>query len=111
MAARCPDLGDQLRLDGKTARGSAGGGLPGVHLLAAYATGAAANNLEGYERLILLAMIGDQAMFTSSEGIERLWAISEPLLENPPPVEAYPRGSWGPASVNRLTAPYRWDLS
>jgi glucose-6-phosphate 1-dehydrogenase len=72
---------------------------------------AASNALEGYERLILLAMIGDQAMFTSSEGIERLWEISEPLLENPPPVEAYPRGSWGPASVNRLVAPYRWYLN
>jgi hypothetical protein len=37
ITARCPDIGDQLCLDGKTARGSAGGGLPGVHLLAAYA--------------------------------------------------------------------------
>ena len=34
--------GDHLAVDGKTARGSAGGGLPGVHLLAAYATGTAA---------------------------------------------------------------------
>ena len=46
--------------------------------------------LEGYERLILLAMIGDQALFTRSDGIERLWEISTPLLENPPPVEPYP---------------------
>jgi len=29
--------------------------------------------LEGYERLILLAMIGDQSLFTSPGGIERLW--------------------------------------
>ncbi|MDA4133046.1 MAG: glucose-6-phosphate dehydrogenase, partial [Thaumarchaeota archaeon] len=46
-----------------------------------------ANDLEGYERLILDAMLGDQALFTSAEGIERLWEISTPLLENPPPVE------------------------
>ena len=39
--------------------------------------------LEGYERLILLAMIGDQVLFTRSDGIERLWEISTPLLENP----------------------------
>jgi glucose-6-phosphate 1-dehydrogenase len=71
---------------------------------------AASHALAGYERLILLAMIGDQALFTSSEGIERLWEISAPLLEDPPPVETYPRASWGPASVTRLIAPYRWRL-
>ena len=71
---------------------------------------ASANALEGYERLILLAMIGDQSLFTSSEGIERLWEISTPLLENPPPVEPYAVGSWGPESVDRLTAPNRWHL-
>jgi len=66
--------------------------------------------LEGYEHLILQAMVGDQALFTSSDGIERLWEISEPLLENPPPVEPYPVGSWGPESVDRLIAPYHWHL-
>jgi hypothetical protein len=50
---------------------------------------ATAHALEGYERLILLAMIGDQSLFTSSGGIERLWEISEPLLQNPPPAEPY----------------------
>jgi len=71
---------------------------------------ATANALEGYERLILLAMIGDQSLFTSSDGIERLWEISEPLLENPPPAEPYEPGSWGPPSVDKLIAPYRWHL-
>ena len=71
---------------------------------------AIANALEGYERLILLAMIGDQSLFTRSDGIERLWEISTPLLENPRPVEPYERGSWGPASVDELAAPYRWHL-
>jgi glucose-6-phosphate 1-dehydrogenase len=66
--------------------------------------------LEGYEHLILMAMVGDQSLFTTSDGIERLWEISEPLLENPPPVEPYPVGSWGPESVSRLIAPYRWHL-
>jgi glucose-6-phosphate 1-dehydrogenase len=71
---------------------------------------AAANALEGYERLILDAMIGDMALFTSADGINRLWEISQPLLENPPPVEPYARGSWGPASVERLIAPFHWHL-
>jgi glucose-6-phosphate 1-dehydrogenase len=71
---------------------------------------AAANALEGYERLILDAMLGDQALFTSSDGIQRLWEISEPLLQSPPPVQPYPRGSWGPPSVSKLIEPFRWHL-
>ena len=71
---------------------------------------AAANALEGYERLILDAMLGDQALFTSSDGILRLWEISEPLLENPPPVQPYARGSFGPDSVTKLIEPFRWHL-
>jgi glucose-6-phosphate 1-dehydrogenase len=71
---------------------------------------AAANALEGYERLILDAMIGDQALFTSSSGIEQLWEISQPLLENPPPVEPYAPGTWGPDSIDKLVTPYHWHL-
>jgi glucose-6-phosphate 1-dehydrogenase len=71
---------------------------------------AAANALEGYERLILLAMLGDQSLFTRADGIERVWEISEPLLTNPPPVEPYAVGSWGPAAVNKVIAPHRWFL-
>jgi len=71
---------------------------------------AQANALEGYERLILLAMLGDQSLFTRADGIERVWEISEPLLTSPPPVEPYEKGSWGPASVDKLAAPYRWHL-
>src|ERR1035441_3820028 len=59
---------------------------------------------------ILDAMLGDQALFTRSDGIERLWEISMPLLDNPPAVEPYQPGSWGPDSVRRITAPHRWHL-
>ena len=68
------------------------------------------NELEGYERLLLEAMLGDQSLFTSSDGIERLWEISEPLLEHPPPVEPYAPGSWGPKSIQKLIAPHHWYL-
>ena len=71
---------------------------------------AQSNALEGYERLILLAMLGDQSLFTRSDGIERVWEISEPLLASPPPVEEYEPGTWGPPSVHKLIAPYRWYL-
>ena len=64
-----------------------------------------ANALEGYEHLILQAMVGDQTLFTWSDSIERLWEISEPLLENPPPVEPYAVGSWGPDRSTGWSSP------
>jgi glucose-6-phosphate 1-dehydrogenase len=71
----------------------------------------AAHGLEGYERLILDAMVGDQALFTRADGIERLWQVSAPLLDNPPPAEPYAPGSWGPEpSLAQLAVPFRWRL-
>ena len=69
-----------------------------------------ANDLEAYERLILEAMLGNQALFTRSDGIERIWEIAAPVLKNPPPIESYAKGSWGPASIERIVAPNRWSL-
>ena len=66
--------------------------------------------LEAYERLILDAMRNDHTLFTTAEGIERLWEISVPLLEAPPPVRLYPQDSWGPKSVHQLIAPNAWRL-
>ncbi|MGW2053269.1 glucose-6-phosphate dehydrogenase [Streptomyces sp. NPDC001840] len=70
-----------------------------------------AHGLEGYERLILDAMLGDQSLFTGSDGIERIWEVSAPLLESPPPPQPYAPGSWGPEpAITELIAPYRWYL-
>lgn len=66
--------------------------------------------LDPYERLIHDVMLGDRTLFTSSEAIERLWEISAPVLENPPPVIAYEPGSWGPREADELIAPRRWHL-
>ncbi len=66
--------------------------------------------LEAYERLIYDAARGDQTLFTSAEGIERLWEVSAPLLESPPVVRPYRQGSWGPNQVHQLIAPYAWRL-
>jgi glucose-6-phosphate 1-dehydrogenase len=69
-----------------------------------------AMGLAGYERLILDAMLGDQSLFTRSDGVERLWEVATPLLENPPRVQRYAPGSWGPKSIDKLVAPHRWHL-
>ena len=42
--------------------------------------------LDAYERLIHDVMLGDRTLFTSSGAIERLWEISEPVLEKPAPI-------------------------
>jgi glucose-6-phosphate 1-dehydrogenase len=68
------------------------------------------DTFEAYERLIYDAMAGDHTLFTTAEGIERLWEISQPLLDNPPPVRPYAPGSWGPEGINELIAPHKWRL-
>jgi glucose-6-phosphate 1-dehydrogenase len=70
----------------------------------------AAGQLEGYERLLRDAMLGDQTLFTDAAGIERLWELSTPLLERPPRLHRYAPGSWGPAAAQRLIAPREWCL-
>jgi glucose-6-phosphate 1-dehydrogenase len=77
---------------------------------ALHETGRASEVLEAYERLIYDAMIGDHTLFTTAEGIERLWEVSTPLLEDPPPVRPYAPGSWGPNAIHQLVAPHAWRL-
>jgi glucose-6-phosphate 1-dehydrogenase len=89
---------------------------PGMRLdklslqFAMHDTGMVGDVLEAYERLILDAMRGDRTLFNSAEGIERLWEVSTPLLESPPPVRLYAPGSWGPKSIHQLIAPHAWRL-
>jgi len=68
------------------------------------------DTLRAYERLIRDAMGGDHTLFTTADGIERLWAASAPMLEDPPDVQIYDRGSWGPKDIHDLIQPYRWRL-
>ena len=69
-----------------------------------------ADVLEAYERLIHDAMCGDHTLFTTSDSIERLWEVSDPLLSDPAPVRTYAPGSWGPNAVHQLIAPHAWRL-
>jgi glucose-6-phosphate 1-dehydrogenase len=89
---------------------------PGMRLdklslqFAMHDTGLMGEVLEAYERLILDAMRGDRTLFTTADGIERLWQVSSQLLESPPPVRLYEPGSWGPKSIHQLIAPHAWRL-
>ena len=83
-----------------------------AHMRFSYADtfGGAEHALDAYERLIHDVMVGDRTLFTSSAAIERLWEISEPVLEQPPPAQIYEPGSWGPAAGDDLIAPRHWHL-
>src|ERR1700676_137022 len=89
---------------------------PGMRLdklslqFAMHDTGLIGDVLEAYERLILDAMRGDHTLFTTAEGIERLWDLSAPLLAAPSPVRTYSPGSWGPNAIHQLIAPHAWRL-
>jgi glucose-6-phosphate 1-dehydrogenase len=62
-----------------------------------------------YEVLLLAAMRGDATRFTRQDGVEEAWRVMAPLLNAPPPVHPYEKGSWGPAEADRLLAGHgRW---
>jgi glucose-6-phosphate 1-dehydrogenase len=66
--------------------------------------------LEAYERLIHDAMMGDHTLFATAAGIERLWEVSQAILDDPPDVLSYPAGSWGPRAMHGLLSPNTWRL-
>jgi glucose-6-phosphate 1-dehydrogenase len=68
------------------------------------------DGLEAYQRLIRDAMLGDRTLFTTADGIERLWEISDPLLKAGLTMLPYEQGSWGPEQVQEVIAPRRWRL-
>jgi glucose-6-phosphate 1-dehydrogenase len=59
-----------------------------------------------YEVLLHAAMVGDSARFTRQDSIEETWRILQPLLDNPPPVHDYEKGSWGPDAAHKLVSHY-----
>ena len=57
-----------------------------------------------YEVLLHAALAGNTTPFTRQDAVEESWRIVEPLLDAPPPVEPYAKGSWGPPAAERLIA-------
>jgi len=61
---------------------------------------------DGYERLLLDAMVGDPTLFIRTDEVEQAWRIVDPILEtwqvrNVEPC-LYPAGTWGPAEADQL---------
>jgi len=65
----------------------------------------------GYERLFHDAFAGDHSLFTREDVVEETWRILQPLLDHPPALEPYARGSWGPARSDELVRGHpSWQL-
>jgi glucose-6-phosphate 1-dehydrogenase len=55
-----------------------------------------------YEVLLNTALLGDSSHFAREDMVEETWRVVQPLLDSPPPVHAYAKGSWGPAAADKL---------
>ena len=73
------------------------------------------SSANGYERLLLDAMLGDQTLFAHRDGVETTWALYTPILKawaaKPPEVfPNYLAGSWGPECSDHLLerAQHEW---
>ena len=60
--------------------------------------------MDAYERLLGDAMAGDATLFARQDVVEAAWAIVDPLIGEPQPVQAYEPGSWGPGDADRFVA-------
>jgi glucose-6-phosphate 1-dehydrogenase len=76
-----------------------------------YAAAFGKSSANGYERLLLDAMLGDQTLFSHRDGVETTWALYTPILEawaakRPEVFPNYFAGSWGPECSDHLLE--RW---
>ncbi len=74
-----------------------------------YAEAFGKSSANGYERLLLDAMLGDATLFAHRDGVEATWTLLTPILEQwaaskPKGFPNYASGTWGPESGDELLA-------
>jgi glucose-6-phosphate 1-dehydrogenase len=74
-----------------------------------YSAAFGTSSANGYERLLLDAMLGDATLFAHRDGVEATWTLYTPVIEawaaNPPKdFPNYAIGSWGPKAADELLA-------
>jgi glucose-6-phosphate 1-dehydrogenase len=67
-----------------------------------------ASTPEAYERLLHDALSADHTLFIREDEVERGWQVVQPVLDQPPPIQMYPAGSWGPPAADRIARPGHW---
>ncbi len=100
-----PDEGISLRFGAKVP--STGMSVCPVIMDFSYATAFGTSSANGYERLLLDAMLGDATLFAHRDGVEATWSLYTPVLEawQAHPAKDfpnYPAGSWGPEAAEEL---------
>jgi len=101
-----PDEGIALRFGAKVPTSSQMAVCP-VNMDFDYEAAFGKSSANGYERLLLDAMLGDQTLFAHRDGVETNWALYTPVLEawaakNPEVFPNYFAGSWGPECADHL---------
>jgi glucose-6-phosphate 1-dehydrogenase len=100
-----PDEGILLRFAAKVP--GLGVDVRSVNMDFTYGSAFSVDSPDAYETLILDALLGDAALFTRSDEVEKAWGIVTPVLEawadEPPPAfPDYAAGSWGPEAAEAL---------
>ena len=62
----------------------------------------AASQIPPYQRLLGDAMRGNSELFGREDVVDAQWRIVEPIVTNPPAVQEYEPGTWGPDAANSL---------
>lgn len=81
--------------------------MSSVNMNFSYAEAFGASSANGYERLLLDAMLGDATLFAHRDGVEATWALMTPILQAwaKDPVREFPNyaaGTWGPAASDAM---------
>jgi len=102
-----PDEGISLRFGAKVPGPTTN--VAQVDMNFSYAQAFGKSSANGYERLLLDAMLGDGTLFAHRDGVEATWALFTPILEAwaaDPNVDFpnYAAGSWGPEASEQLLA-------
>ena len=101
-----PDDGIALRFGAKIPN-TPGMSVCPVNMDFDYAHAFGKSQANGYERLLLDAMLGDQTLFSHRDGVEVNWALYTPILQawaakKPDNFPNYFAGTWGPDAADRL---------
>jgi len=78
-----------------------------VNMDFSYAEAFGKSSANGYERLLLDAMLGDATLFAHRDGVEATWSLITPILEAwaKDPIRELPNyaaGTWGPATADAM---------
>jgi glucose-6-phosphate 1-dehydrogenase len=102
-----PDEGISLRFGAKVP--SPNMEVCPVNMNFSYADAFGKSSANGYERLLLDAMLGDATLFAHRDGVEATWSLLTPILDQwastrPKGFPNYGSGTWGPDSGDELLA-------